>query len=258
MASPVAAGGSAPTSSVIDRNKSGWLEKFSVGRGILPVRNWQRRWFVVDHRGLNYSKSPSHEAQRRTQVPFVTLTPTREIALRPVFLFNNVTTAIHPEATSMSFFYFGLRFEEDGVAHVLLLRTALSPERDEWVRFIGLFVHSASVAGVPVSHPLCLTRRPYDPEELDAHEKTALRRVVLEWDEGVQHRQHGGALDACESSAAAAIAASAVDSDDDLESPDVPHGAGTVTPPARESRSSRPASPRPQNSRGGGGSDNSL
>ena len=50
--------------------KSGWLEKFSVGRGLLPVKNWQRRWFQVDHTGLNYSKAPSDKPSARTRIPF--------------------------------------------------------------------------------------------------------------------------------------------------------------------------------------------
>ena len=178
----------------MDLQKTGWLEKFSVGRGIIPVKNWQRRFFTVNHRGLNYSKAPGIPGEARTYIPFVTVSA--EVMMNPVFLLPVVSSAIHPAATSTDMFYFGLRFEEKGKSHVLLFRTSSAADRDSWVKFIGSFIHVGALSGVPVAHPLDPTvPRAPDPEELDVREKQMLRRTIIDWDEGQTYRAVGDSIE---------------------------------------------------------------
>lgn len=178
----------------MELSRSGWLEKYSVGRGLFPVKNWQRRYFTVSHSGLNYSKSKDVPADNRTYIPFVAAEGFHEIRMYPVFLLPIVTAAMHPEASDCNFFFFGIRFEEKGKPHLLLLRTTTASDRDQWVRFIGQYIHVGSLQGVPLLHPLDPSSpKTFDPEELDANEKRTLRRAVLEWDEGQDLRVTYGA-----------------------------------------------------------------
>lgn len=195
--------GSSPMGSPL--NRSGWVEKYSVGRGFFPVRNWKRRWLMVNHHGLNYSKDPKTEPQTRTFIPFTENSEKAkegqqvgkgrkagDVKLRPVFLYPNVTAAIHSEATDANYFYFGVRFEESETPRILLLRTTDGQERDAWVRFIAQFVHAASIlSGVPMLHPVAMKNAKPDPEELDPKSQADLRRAVIEWDDGFQHRVDG-------------------------------------------------------------------
>jgi hypothetical protein len=179
---------------VHEARRKGWIEKYSVGRGMLPLRNWQRRWFTIDNHGLNYAKSNFEAPQRRTYVPFVSMSTSRDVTMLPVFLYPHVTEQIHPAATDPTLFYFALRFEENRTPRVLLLRCATAEERSSWVRFLSQFVHAASLlTGVPLAHPLSGYKRGYDPDELDAKEKKTLRQAVLDWDEGSQLRGAPGA-----------------------------------------------------------------
>lgn len=138
-------------------SKSGWLEKFSVGRGIFPFRNWQRRYVVATHAGLNYSSSSTSAGEARTFVPFAscpdsslnnnssnssTLTSSTAVAAvgvcdvvqHPVFLIPVVSSSLHPEAKDQSSFsYFGIRFQEKGNVRVLLFRTTDAADRQQWV-----------------------------------------------------------------------------------------------------------------------------
>lgn len=171
--------------------KTGWLHKFSVGRGILPVKNWQKRWFSVNNTGLNYSKGPDVPAQQRTFIPFISKSAL-EVTLNPVFLLPTVSAALHPEAADPSAFYFGLRFEEGKAGRILLLRAESADDRAAWVRFLSQFLHVGSSSGIPVAHPLDSSiPRGHDPEQLDAREKLSLRSVILNWDEGAHLRQVG-------------------------------------------------------------------
>jgi hypothetical protein len=87
-------------------------------------------------------------------------------------------------------------FEEEGRPRILLLRTALAHERDAWVRYVSQYVHVGTLSGVPVAHPLDSSgHKGFDPEELDARERIALRRQVLEWDEGQMWRQQNAVMD---------------------------------------------------------------
>jgi hypothetical protein len=215
----------------MELQKTGWLEKFSVGRGLIPVKNWQKRFFTVNHRGLNYSKAPGIPGEQRTYIPFVTVSA--EVQMNPVFLLPVVGPSIHPEAVLPDMFYFGLKFEEKGKPHALLLRTTSSADRESWVRFISSFVHVGAISGVPVAHPLdhSAPRAP-DPEELDVREKQLLRRVIIDWDEGQTYRVLGESIEPN------------WDSDDDAppvevkgnESPKIP--SGRATPERLEERPS--------------------
>lgn len=171
--------------------KTGMLEKYSVGRGFFPVKNWQRRFFIVTYRGLNYSKGPQLPASTRTFVPFASAGDS-EVRILPVFLFPCMTPQLHPAATDPGMFYFAIGFEERDNSRMLLMRTPSTEERDDWVRFIGQFVHAAGRSGVSQSHPLNSRHRVFDPEELDPREKTMLRRNVLEWDDGMRTAVQGG------------------------------------------------------------------
>ena len=193
-AAQMAAPPAPPPPVVQEVRRTGWIEKYSVGRGILPIKNWQRRWFSVDNHGLNYSKSQFEPPAKRTYVPFVTSTTSRDVFMNPVFLFPNVTKDIHSEASEGGTYYFALRFEENRVPRVLLLRTRVPEDRDSWVRYLAQYVHAAALTtGVPAYHPLSAAgqKKGYDPDELDAKEKKALRQVVLDWDEGAQLRSSG-------------------------------------------------------------------
>lgn len=172
--------------------KSGWLEKYSVGRGIIPLKNWQRRWFCVDHAGLNYAKAPTETPSRRTFIPFISGSGSDgDVLLAPVFLYADVTEGIHPEASAASFCYFALRFQERGTPRLLLVRTADRAERDSWVRFLAQFVHAAALtSGIPAAHPT-IHRKGIDPDELDPRERQVLKQTILEWDEGLQLRAVG-------------------------------------------------------------------
>lgn len=174
--------------------KSGWLEKYSVGRGLIPLKNWQRRWFTVDHSGLNYSKTQFEPASRRTFVPFIANASAAngDVIMAAVYLYPAVTAAIHPEATDASMFYFALRFQERGTPRVLLIRTQVREDYELWTRFMAMFVHAAPMSGVPPSHPAS-AKRGVDPDELDPREKIVLRQAVLEWDEGTHFRVGGDA-----------------------------------------------------------------
>lgn len=183
-----------PPPVVQEVRRTGWIEKYSVGRGILPIRNWQRRWFTVDNHGLNYSKSQFEPPQKRTYVPFVTSTTSRDVFMNPVFLFPNVNKEIHSEATEPNIYYFALRFEENRTPRVLLLRTRVAEERDSWIRYLSQYVHAAALTtGVPAYHPLSQqgAKRGYDPDALDSKDQKALRQVVLDWDEGSHLRASG-------------------------------------------------------------------
>jgi hypothetical protein len=171
--------------------KSGFLEKYSVGRGIIPLKNWQRRWFCVDHAGLNYAKSPTEAPSRRTFIPFITGSCSAgDVVMAPVFLYPNVTEAIHPEAHGNTTYYFALRFQERGTPRLLLVRTNDAAERESWVKFLALFVHAAALSGVPTSHP-AVTKKGIDPDELDPRERQALKQTIMDWDEGMQLRING-------------------------------------------------------------------
>ena len=213
---------SSPASATV---KCGWVEKYSVGRGFFPVRNWKKRWLMVTHQGLNYAKDQGSPAAGRTYVPFVSKTlgsaaaggsgiqssnnqPSTNITvimaqekermtkggvcMNPVFLFPVVTAIIHPEATDPNFFYFGLRFVETDTPRILLLRASTKEDREEWVRFIGQFVHAASLNGVPNMHPAIMKApKVRDPEELDARSQNEVRKNVMGWDDGFQYRAFG-------------------------------------------------------------------
>uniref|UniRef100_A0A7S1QAK3 PH domain-containing protein n=1 Tax=Neobodo designis TaxID=312471 RepID=A0A7S1QAK3_NEODS len=170
--------------------KNGWLEKYSVGRGIIPFKNWQRRWFCVDHAGLNYAKSPNEAPSRRTFIPFVAgSAASGDVVMAPVFLYPNVTKDIHPEATGDAF-YFALRFQERGTPRLLLVRSNDRHDRDTWVRFLAQFVHAAALSGVPMAHPT-VHRKGIDPDELDPRERLQLKQTIMDWDEGLQLRAVG-------------------------------------------------------------------
>lgn len=243
-AAQLAAPSAPPPPVVQEVRRTGWIEKYSVGRGILPIRNWQRRWFSVDNHGLNYSKSQFEPPAKRTYVPFVTSTTSRDVFLNPVFLFPNVTKDIHSEASEGGTYYFALRFEENRVPRVLLLRTRVPEDRDSWVRYLAQYVHAAALTtGVPAYHPLSAAgqKKGYDPDELDAKEKKALRQVVLDWDEGAQLRAAGpGAVpdpiqEAQNQSSNMNLNDAAVWGDDfDDDQPD-PFGGGTVVAAAGKS-----------------------
>jgi hypothetical protein len=171
--------------------RTGWLEKYSVGRGLIPLKNWQRRWFCVDHAGLNYSKSPMEAPSRRTFIPFVAGPGANgDVVMAPVYLYPNVTESIHPEAVGSSIYYFALRFQERGTPRLLLVRTNDSAERERWVRFLSLFVHAAALSGIPPSHPSA-QKKGVDPDELDPRERLLLKQTILDWDEGMQLRMAG-------------------------------------------------------------------
>jgi hypothetical protein len=178
----------APTLDGMELIKQGYLEKYSVGRGMLAIKNWQRRWFSVDHRGLSYAKAPHTEPRRGTNVPFVARDPAGQVTMYPVFVYSTVNAGIHPEAKDEHMFYFALRFDEAGEARVLLVRTPAKAERDAWVRFISQFVHSASMSAGGPQHPLVAKRVLHDPSRLDPREQHALRATIGNWDEGVQYR----------------------------------------------------------------------
>ena len=225
--------------------KCGWVEKYSVGRGFFPVRNWKKRWLMVTHQGLNYAKGPNQEAQNRTYVPFIQSGNAKDgVKLRPVFLFPVVTAAIHPEATEPSMHYFGLRFEETDVPRILLLRTPSATERDGWVRFIGQFVHAASLNGVPISHPMTIRSAKPDPEELDGKAQMELRKSVMEWDDGFKER-----VVSLEASVADAAAPVNWESDDELSLSQSPRTSDTGAGVGSNRRPSQAhSSPQPQSS----------
>jgi hypothetical protein len=180
----------------MELHRTGWLEKFSVGRGLIPVKNWQKRFFTVNHRGLNYSKGPGIPGEGRTYIPFVTAA-SAEVQMNPVFLMPVVGPALHPEAVLADKFYFALKFEEKGKTRILLLRANSSIDRDSWVKFIGSFIHACAVSGEAVAHPLDAKSAPRerDPEELDVHEKQVLRKVIIDWDEGQVYRAMGESIE---------------------------------------------------------------
>lgn len=176
---------STPVSRGMELSRSGWLEKYSVGRGFIPVRNWQKRWFTVTHDGLNYSKTPDVRGDGRTYIPFIATEGLQEMRMTPVFLFTHITESVHPAANDPNYFYFGVRFEEKSKPHVLLLRSSNFKEKDQWVHFISQFVHVGTNRGIPTLHPLdSASPRTFDPEELDPSEKRALKRAIMDWDEG--------------------------------------------------------------------------
>lgn len=155
------------------------------------MRNWQKRWFTVTHDGLNYSKTPDVRGDGRTYIPFIATEGLHEMKMTPVFLFSHINESVHPAANDPSFHYFGIRFEEKGKAHVLLLRVASAKEKDQWVRYIGQYIHVGTSRGIPNLHPLdSASPRTFDPEELDPNEKRALRRTIVDWDEGQDIRIH--------------------------------------------------------------------
>lgn len=177
-----------------ESTKVGWLEKFSVGRGVIKFKNWKKRFFTVDCNGLNYSKSDKKPGAPRTYIPFVTK-KTPEVSLSSVFLLSNVNSDLHPEAQdpSKKYLYFGIRFEENKRSFVLLMRTVDSSTRERWVRFLAQLVPCGVPynLGVPPAHPQDPTlQRLYDPEDLDERERKALRKVVLDWDEGYQEYRY--------------------------------------------------------------------
>jgi hypothetical protein len=111
--------------------------------------------------------------------------------MTPVFLFAHVNESVHPAANDPNYHYFGIRFEEKGKAHVLLLRAGSAREKEQWVRYIGQYIHVGTSRGVPTLHPLdSASPRTFDPEELDPNEKRALRKTIVEWDEGQEFRIH--------------------------------------------------------------------
>ena len=170
--------------------KSGWLEKYSVGRGIIPLKNWQRRWFCVDHAGLNYSKTPTEAPSKRTFIPFVAgAGADGDILMAPVYLYPNVTESVHPEATGSNIYYFALRFQERGTPRVLLVRMHDPGERESWVRFLAQFIQAAALSGIPSIQGG--SKKGIDPDELDPKERLLLKQTIMDWDEGCQNRVIG-------------------------------------------------------------------
>eukprot|EP00758_Cryptobia_borreli_P010778 Tbor_TRINITY_DN5600_c0_g1::TRINITY_DN5600_c0_g1_i1::g.8255::m.8255 len=105
----------------VENTKSGYLYKYTVGRGSNLFRNWRRRWFTADHNGLNYSKNEKTVPLSRNLIPFISsIKP--ELTLARAFLLANVTVDLHPKATNENHFYFGIYFEEQWKPYILLCR----------------------------------------------------------------------------------------------------------------------------------------
>ena len=162
-------------------SKEGWLEKYSVGRGALPMKNWRKRYFVANVSGLDYFDNPprsqtnnlkgkpldgdSRKGKSKTEKRKIYFSVANSPALShtgsqrqlPVFLLPHIDESFHPAAVNAGpanpfaqnmsvnnniYYYFALRFSENKQTLLLLCRTRDPLIRREWTDFLSLFIHS--------------------------------------------------------------------------------------------------------------------
>ncbi|RNE95174.1 hypothetical protein TraAM80_10357 [Trypanosoma rangeli] len=154
----------------------GWIEKFSIGRGFFSTKSWQRRYVMVDCKGIGYMHSPPKRPMKpssaRCFVPFEGPRKRNgEMCLRPVYLLRHVTPFMHPEVpdksqgtfasissgsdVSCEYHYFAISFQERDKRFFMLLRTTTLEDYNVWTLVLSGYVPAGSInTVVPVPHPL--------------------------------------------------------------------------------------------------------
>ncbi|KAH9586558.1 hypothetical protein LSM04_009356 [Trypanosoma melophagium] len=154
----------------------GWLEKFSVGRGLFSTHGWQKRYVVVAREGIGYMHRAPEPSMRPASahcfIPFEEPQRKRDgVKQRPVYLLRHVAPFMHPEistedrgglsstSTATERFeddhYLAISFTEGRRRLFLLLRCPSLEEYVVWTSVLSLYIPAGSLNTiVPIPHPL--------------------------------------------------------------------------------------------------------